>query len=375
MYLCKDTERRNMNRKTIITLIVCALAATGVAAQEERPELVFEPAVWDFGSVREADGPVRHTFTGVNRGDRPLVILDVTTTCGCTVPRFSKRPVLPGDRTEITVSYDPTNRPGTFDKELWIYSSDRKRIATLTIRGEVVPRAKSVEELYPVDAGGGLRLNTTLCAFTYIYPGVRMQSSVGYVNTSDRTVSLELRPDPAIRSGLLRIDAPERIAPDARGAINISYLIPADTPRYGTLRDALELFVDGRSRGTTIVAHGIGADNPSDMPEEKAPRSEVSTNVVKFGPVKHDGPRPSQSLTLSNTGRGDLIVRAVECGEGLSTPLEPGLAVPPGGSARIEVRLDPSADGYGARSFFLLLVTNDPLRPMRRIRATAVIEE
>ena len=190
MYLCKDTERRNMNRKTIITLIVCALAATGVAAQEERPELVFEPAVWDFGSVREADGPVRHTFTGVNRGDRPLVILDVTTTCGCTVPRFSKRPVLPGDRTEITVSYDPTNRPGAFDKELWIYSSDRKRIATLTIRGEVVPRAKSVEELYPVDAGGGLRLNTTLCAFTYIYPGVRMQSSVGYVNTSDRTVSL-----------------------------------------------------------------------------------------------------------------------------------------------------------------------------------------
>ena len=85
------------------------------------------------------------------------------------------------------------------------------------------------------------------------------------------------------------------------------------------------------------------------MPEEKAPRSEVSTNVVKFGPVKHGGPRPSQSLTLSNTGRGDLIVRAVECGEGLSTLLEPGLAVPPGGSARIEVRLDPSADGYGAR--------------------------
>lgn len=65
----------------------------------------------------------------------------------------------------------------------------------------------------------------------------------------------------------------------------------------------------------------------------------------------------------------------MECGEGLSTPLEPGLAVPPGGSARIEVRLDPSADGYGARSSFLLLVTNDPLRPMRRIRATAVIEE
>ncbi|MFR7602383.1 MAG: DUF1573 domain-containing protein [Alistipes shahii] len=99
------------------------------------------------------------------------MILDVVTTCGCTVPDFSKKPILPGEKTQITVTYDPANRPGSFTKELWVYSSEKRKIATLTVHGSVTPRQKTVEELYPVDAGGGLRLASTLNAFSYIYPG------------------------------------------------------------------------------------------------------------------------------------------------------------------------------------------------------------
>lgn len=372
MYLCIDTKNDMKRLKIAIGFILCVLCATAASAQES---LTFDPAVWDFGSIEEADGPVSHTFTGRNVSDRPLVILDVTTTCGCTVPRFSRQPVLPNAETQITVSYDPANRPGAFERTLWIYSSERKRIATLTVRGHVVPRKKSIEELYPVDAGNGLRLTSTLCAFTYIYPGVRMQSAIGCINTSDHPIAIELRPDPEIRSGLLQAEAPQRLAPGARGQINLAYLIPAAAPRYGTLRDALELYVDGRSRGVTIVAHGIGADNPAEMPEERAPRSEVSTNVLKFGTVRHGAPMQTLPLVLSNTGRGELIVRAVECGKALSTSLEAGMKIPAGGSRTVEVLLDPREADYGARSSFLLLITNDPVRPMRRIRATAVVEE
>ena len=82
--------------------------------------------------------------------------------------------------------------------------SDRKRIATLTIRGSVIPRKKSVEELYPVDAGGGLRLTSTTCVFTYVYPGIRAQSAVSCINTSDRAITVELRPDPGSGAGCCR---------------------------------------------------------------------------------------------------------------------------------------------------------------------------
>lgn len=214
-----------MRLKTLILFIICTFGATIPTVQAQ---LAFEPSEWDFGSIRETDGPVSHTFTGKNGSDRPLVILDVVTTCGCTVPEFSKQPILPGAETRITVTYDPTNRPGTFDRELWVYSSDRKRIATLTIRGQVIPRPKSIEEQYPVDAGGGLRLSSTLCAFTYMYPGERMQSVIGYANTSQHEIRLELRPE--VASGLLSVDYPQTIAPGARGQINLGYLIPADRP-------------------------------------------------------------------------------------------------------------------------------------------------
>ena len=360
------------NLKTAITFILCTLRAAGVSAQQQ---LSFEPAVWDFGSIEETDGPVSHTFTGRNTTDRPLVILDVTTTCGCTVPSFSRKPVLPGAETQITATYDPADRPGSFNRELWVYSSERKRIATLTIRGSVIPRKKSVEELYPVDAGNGLRLTSTLCTFTYIHPGVFAQSAISCINTSDQPLDIELRPDPSIRSGLLQTKCPKRLEAGAPGQINFSYLIPAEAPRYGTLRDAQELFVNGKSRGITLVTHGIGTDNPASLPKGQEPRSEVSTNVLKYGTVNHGAPIQTITFTLSNTGPGELIVRAVECGKAISTSLEAGTTIPAGGSREVEVLFDPHGGGYGARSSFLLLITNDPLRPMRRIRTTAVIED
>ena len=253
-------------KNRIILLIVLTLCTAGVFAQGK---LVFDPATWDFGTIREIDGRVSHTFTGENRGDRPLVILDVVTSCGCTVPRFSQRPILPGTKTEITVTFDPTNRPGIFDKDLTVYSSDRRKIATLTIHGEVIPRPKSLEELYPVDAGGGLRLTTTLNAFAYLRTGQRVQGTFGYVNTSDRPIRLTLRP--LHTSGLLRLDAPSQIAPGEQGSISS----PISTRRTlpATARSAMRW----RSRSTAAAtaqpsSPTASASMPPPLPTKSRPR-------------------------------------------------------------------------------------------------------
>lgn len=357
-----------MNR--IIAFILTMFLPLGGAAQEK---LRFDPPAWDFGTILETDGRVSHTFTAENVSKEPLVILDVVTSCGCTVPEFSKQPVLPGAKTQITVTFDPTNRPGAFDKELWVYSSQRQKIATLNIRGNVTPRPKSIEELYPVDAGGGLRLSATLCSFAYIYSGRLMQGAVGYVNDSPRTIRLDLHPD--LSSGLLQIEYPREIAPGQRGQINVSYLIPEETPRYGTIRDALRVVVDGRSNGTTLVVHGIGVDTPPTGQDSRTPKAEVSENFLKFGPVRRSGPIRRMALTLKNSGNADLIVRAIEGTEHVGVSLVPGQRLAPGDSIPLEVTLDPSKQEFGALSEHVVIITNDPTRPMRRIRVTAIIEQ
>ena len=91
--------------------------------------------------------------------------------------------------------------------------------------------------------------------------------------------------------------------------------------------------------------------------------------------MKHNAPERRMRFTLSNTGRGELVVRSVESGGHVAATLRPGTTVPPGQSAETEVVLDPASQQYGVMSDFLIIVTNDPVRPMRRIRVTAIIEE
>ena len=340
------TIRRHIS---LIILALCALAAPAHA------QLIFTPDSWDLGTISETDGRVSHTFTGENRSDKPVVILDVVTTCGCTVPEFTKRPIRPGEKTTIKVTFDPTNRPGAFTKELGVYSSERRKIATLTVRGSVTPRTKTTEELYPVDAGGGLRLASTLCTFSYIREGQQVQSAIGCINTSNRPVRLELHPKES--SGLLAADYPRELA-----------------PRYGSLRDALEVRADGRGNGTLIVAHGIGIDKSS-ADTRRTPKVQITENIIKFGPVKHNAPQQQRTFTLTNTGDGELIVRAVETGGKVATTLMPGQRIPAGSSFTAKATLDPGRQEYGVVTDFVTIITNDPTRPMRRLRATAIVED
>ena len=71
------TIRRHIS---LIILALCALTAPAHA------QLIFTPDSWDFGTIPETEGRVSHTFTGENRSDKPVVILDVVTSCGCTAP-------------------------------------------------------------------------------------------------------------------------------------------------------------------------------------------------------------------------------------------------------------------------------------------------
>lgn len=358
-----------MHFKAYITLIILLLTPFTGQAQKK---LVFSPSEWDFGQILEADGPQSHTFEGVNRSDKPIILVKALSNCGCTVPEISRKPILPGEKTRIKVTFDPTHQSGIISKNVGIYSSDREKVASLTIRGRVTPRPKSLEEEYPVEAGSGLRVGNTLCSFTYIYIGKPASSSIPYANTTDRELSLELRPHRT--SGLVEVSHPARIAPHAKGEINFSYALSAHRPHYGTLIDAFEVVVDGRNTGTILMTHGIGIDDPAPMLGKKHSKSLISKNIIKFGAAKYSQKPLVEQITLTNRGNGPLIIRSVECDEEVSATIRPGTKIAAGESLDFGVSLDPSKVGKGPQSRRLVLITNDPTHPMYRIRVTAVVE-
>ncbi|MDE7152852.1 MAG: DUF1573 domain-containing protein [Muribaculaceae bacterium] len=125
-----------MKRYFLAALTALLLAATMFA--EGKANAQFKDKTHNFGTIREADGPVTTEFPFTNDGDAPLVIVSAVASCGCTSPEYPRKPVQPGESGVIKVTYDPAGRPGEFSKTITVRTPD-KRIK-LRIKGNVIPK-------------------------------------------------------------------------------------------------------------------------------------------------------------------------------------------------------------------------------------------
>lgn len=91
---------------------------------------------FDFGKVKEG-GKVRHAFKFKNTGENPLMISDAMASCGCTVPSFSKEPVLPGNDGEIMVEFNTQGRKGKNHKSVIIVSNASREKVSVSFDAEV----------------------------------------------------------------------------------------------------------------------------------------------------------------------------------------------------------------------------------------------
>lgn len=87
--------------KQIVFIFMAILLATGMASAQKKAVISAETTSFDFGTIKEADGKVSHTFEVSNTGDMPLVITRVIASCGCTTPEWPKEPVAPGKKAQI----------------------------------------------------------------------------------------------------------------------------------------------------------------------------------------------------------------------------------------------------------------------------------
>ncbi len=125
--------------KKIFIMLACLFAACAVMAQDG-PQATFKESSHDFGTIKEANGPVSYTFEFTNTGNKPLLIIDAVASCGCTKPEYSGKPIKPGKKGKIKVTYSPIGRPGAFRKSIKVKTNAADKRATLTITGVVIPK-------------------------------------------------------------------------------------------------------------------------------------------------------------------------------------------------------------------------------------------
>jgi len=94
----------------------------------------FETTKHDFGTIAEGgDGTFEFVFK--NTGKDPLVLNNVRSSCGCTVPEWPKEPILKGEKGKIKVSYN-TRITGSFSKTISVYTNAGDPVV-LSIKGKV----------------------------------------------------------------------------------------------------------------------------------------------------------------------------------------------------------------------------------------------
>ena len=121
----------------ILTLSFFSAAPTEFDKYDSKVAIIkFETEVIDYGTITQNSEGTR-LFTFTNSGDAPLIITSVKTTCGCTVPSYSKAPILPGSEGKLEIKYD-TKRLGAFTKTVTVMSNAEGGNKILKIKGEIV---------------------------------------------------------------------------------------------------------------------------------------------------------------------------------------------------------------------------------------------
>ncbi|WP_395632999.1 DUF1573 domain-containing protein, partial [Flavobacterium sp.] len=129
-------------------ILIATLLFNAMVFAQDGPKIEFKDKdnTIDYGKVTKEEDSGLRVFEFTNTGNQPLLIKDVKSSCGCTVPSFSKDPIMPGKTGKIEVKYNMN--PGPIRKTITVESNavnvDEGRVA-LKIKGEVF--VKPVENL------------------------------------------------------------------------------------------------------------------------------------------------------------------------------------------------------------------------------------
>ena len=123
--------------KQLITMLCLGLLSFAIHAQAK---IEFKTDTIDYGTIEKGSNGVR-VFEFTNTGNEPLIISQVKSSCGCTIPKKPKDPILPGKTGEIEVKYD-TNRVNPIRKTITVISNAETPTVALKIKGEVIDSSK-----------------------------------------------------------------------------------------------------------------------------------------------------------------------------------------------------------------------------------------
>ena len=338
-----------------IAITALMFATTNIQSQKSDDKPRFDANEWDFGTINEVDGSVSHVFHLLNYSKKDVRIAHANPSCNCISATYDTKAIAPGKVGDVEVRFSPAGAVGKTYRNVEMFDSEGNSLGFLTTCADVVPSDRSIQDRYYYTLTDGLYANKTTLPFGYVYHGKMAQKVVYIANASKSTLKIKLKTN---NSSTMRAVCPEELTPDKESAITITYTMPDDASLYKTFRDTIYIYVNGQLARTPITTSAIcltKLDENGQVPDMQTYPSEGALSEGWFSSTL------SGKVEISNKGKSDLIIYAVETPEGVSTDVKAGTTLKPGSSLDFEV------ESTSLKEFRVSIFTNDPKRPYKEL--------
>lgn len=357
-----------MKRLLILPLILISLV---VCSQQIKP-LQFREETFDFGNVPEDGGSVEHEFTFINTSNRPVKILTVQASCGCTTPGWSKEAVLPGKTGFIQASFDPKGRPGYFSKSLTVTTDMEANPIVLQIKGQVNTAEISADDLKIAKGNWGLKVSSFNVGKVFLKDEV-VTKDFTVVNRSDKPVTVQRVVSPSYIKGAVE---PAVLGPGKQGTIKISYN-GKQKGLYGFQSDNIEFHTDDADM--PLKSFSVYATLEDYFPKlsadelAAAPQLKITDTSLDFGRIR-PGQYIRREITVTNNGKKELNLKSLQPNCTCVTAMASKESLKAGESGTVEITFNPQ-DRKGSQQKAVTIYSNDPRNPVQRITFTAYVED
>jgi len=357
-------------KKIIAMFFIVALLASSMNAQ--KPNMSFSHLTYDFGKIKETGGLATHKFEFTNTGAQPIIISNVTASCGCTTPDWSKQPVPPGGKGYVITAFDPRNRPDVFNKTVSVISNAANSPVTLTFTGEVLAKEQTIEDVFSFKMGD-LRLKSNNVTFANIFNDETRTLEIEVLNVSAKNITLSFD-KPSTPSHITIAANPATLAPNKTGKIVVTYDAKKKND-WDYVTDYIPLIIDGKKVGSTrLTVSATIKERFTKAVSDNPPIAVFTTNTFDFGTIK-EGQNKSFEFTFKNTGKTDLILRKAKAScECIKVDIKTKI-LKPGQSGSIKVEY--LSKGTKAKQNKLItILTNIPNEEKNRVilRVTGTVE-
>lgn len=296
-------HRRNGLVFTFFSIVILSLAVVipgespgihqlyAIPDEQNGAHCVFEEGSFDFGAVLQGQS-IERVFRFQNKGNKTLVITRVKSSCGCTFPALKSRVYKPGQKGELTVTFDSKSRVGPQNKTITIESNDpnQPRI-TLTLFGTIIVPPRPVINIQPESIALGQAQKDSEREFSFLLS-----------NTGQKRLKIKvLQKDPGI---------------------TLSPKGPWDLPSGATLIQRAKLKVDKSQSGLVKRFIYFSSNDPENnikpleirayIPPGKTPKLNLSQYQLNFGWIKAPNRVSTRTLKIFNNGPTPLVIKSVE---------------------------------------------------------------